>query len=295
MKKYKNMTTEEILASMKKAGYLRIVGYVAAVVAFVLGLLAFYYGVLSPLSALTFCLVAVLFIRLVAKTHQARFGKVELLLLDDCDCDKYISIYEALRAEKPEKSHLDTISIAKGYFFKGDFAQAKKELDSISKEELKGSVWIPYYNVALQNYLELGEMQHAREARQEIEQRAASQKSGSPVAKIAAQLIRNADFAEAFRRKDYETARGLQENIFKNASHASQLSLLYYRMAVMEIEAGQMDEAKEHLEYVQQYAGQIFVRPYAEELLERHWGGETVQEVGQEAVSDEQENGSVEE
>lgn len=281
MKKYKNMSAEEILASMKRAGKLRILGYVVAVVVFVLGLLAFYYSIVSALSAFTFLLVAVLFFQLVAKTHQARFGKVELILLDDCDCDKYISVYEALRAQKPEKGHLDTISIAKGYFFKGDFVQAKKELESISKEELKGSAWIPYYNVAVQNYLELGEMQHAKEARQEIEQRAASQKSGSPVARIAGQLIHHADFAEAFRRKDYETARELQEGIFKTSSHASQLSLLYYRMAVMEIEAGQMEEAKEHLEYVQQYAGQIHVRPYAEELLKEHWGAEAALEAEQ--------------
>lgn len=267
-----------ILAVLKKGDIKRWIGVAAAVLIGVLGVAAYWYGIVSIFSMLTFVLAAVLLLQLVARMKKLRFGKVELLLLDDCDCDKYISVYKALRDRMPEKGQLDTISIAKGYFFKGDFERAKKELDSVNLETLKGTAWVAYYNVALQVYLEMGELQHAKEIRQEIEKYGARQKKGSPAAKLARQLEKFADFAESFRRRDYETARALQDEILRSSSHAAQLSLQYYRRAVMELAAGQMDEAKEHLEYVEQYGGQIFVRPLAVKLLEEQFGGDVLLE-----------------
>ena len=271
MKKYRNMSVEEILAAQKKSAALRIVGYVIAVLVILLSLGAYWYSVLSIISSLTLVVAGFLFLRLIGRLQKLRYGKIELILMDDCDCEKYLAVYQALRAKKPQKNRMDTINIAKGYFFKGDFAATKQELSTIKKEELKGKSWIPYLNVALQNYLELGELQHARAVRQELEKYEANQKSGSPAARLAANLIQYTDFAEAFRRKDYETARGLQESVRSLSNHAAQLSLLYYRMAVMELSAGEKEEAKEHLEYVREYGVQIFVREEAENLLKEEF------------------------
>ena len=271
MKKYRNMSVEEILAAQKKSAALRIVGYVIAVLVILLSLGAYWYSVLSIISSLTLVVAGFLFLRLIGRLQKLRYGKIELILMDDCDCEKYLAVYQALRAKKPQKNRMDTINIAKGYFFKGDFAATKQELSTIKKEELKGKSWIPYLNVALQNYLELGELQHARAVRQELEKYEANQKSGSPAARLAANLIQYTDFAEAFRRKDYETARGLQESVRSLSNHAAQLSLLYYRMAVMELSAVEKEEAKEHLEYVREYGGQIFVREEAEKLLKEEF------------------------
>ena len=268
MRNYQSMSVKEILAAQKKAAVLRIVGYVVAAVVILFSLAAYWYSVLSIISSLTLVLAGLLFVRLLGRLHKLRYGKIELILMDACDCEKYVAIYQELRAKKPQKNRMDTINIAKGYFFKGDFAAAKQELNTIRKEELKGKNWIPYLNVALQNYLELGELQHARAVRQELEKYEASQKSGSPAARLAANLIQYTDFAEAFRRRDYETARKLQDSVRSLSNHAAQLSLLYYRMAVMELSAGEREEAREHLEYVKEYGGQVFVKKEAEKLLE---------------------------
>lgn len=272
MRNYKTMSADGVVSALKRGTILRGIGFGAAVFIAVLSVLAYWYQVLSIISVLTFFVASILFFRLMARMRKLRYGKVELVLLDDCDCTKYVEIYQAIRSKKPEKSQLDTISIAKGCFFMGDFQRAKKELESVNTETLKGAAWVPYYNVAIQNYLELGELQHAKEIRQEIEKYAARQKAGSPASKLAAQLEKFADFAGAFRRKDYETARRLQEDILHMSSHAAQLSLLYYRMGVMELEAGQMEEAKEHLDYVVRYGGQVFVKEPARRLLEEQFG-----------------------
>ena len=165
MKKYRNMSVEEILAAQKKSAALRIVGYVIAVLVILLSLGAYWYSVLSIISSLTLVVAGFLFLRLIGRLQKLRYGKIELILMDDCDCEKYLAVYQALRAKKPQKNRMDTINIAKGYFFKGDFAATKQELSTIKKEELKGKSWIPYLNVALQNYLEIGELQHARAVR----------------------------------------------------------------------------------------------------------------------------------
>lgn len=267
MRTYQKMSVEEILAAQKKSSIGRIIGYIVSILLILLSLAAYWYGVLSIISSLTFVLAGVLFLRLVMRLHKLRYGKIELILLDDCDCTKYIQVYQAIREKTSGNNQRDTINIAKGYFFKGDFEEAKRELNTIQKNELKNKNWIPYLNVALQNYLELGELQHAREVRQELEKYEASQKSGSPAAKLAGNLVQYTDFAEAFRRKDYEKARSLQEEVRNLSAHAAQLSLLYYRMAVMELDAGEKEKAKEHLEYVTEYGKQIFVRKEAERLL----------------------------
>lgn len=271
MKKYKNLTVEEILAEQKKSDLLRGIGMVTAALIIAVAVTAYLTNLLSGITSITMAVVGFLFLRLMLRMKRLRYGKVEQILLDDCDCDKYIRVYEAIRAKKPEKSQLDTISIAKGYFFKGDFQQAKKELESLKPTTMKAGSLVMYYNVAIQNYLEMGELQHAKEIRQAIEKHCASQKKGSPAARLAEQLAKYADFAESFRRKDYETARSLQDVIKRGSNHASQLTLLYYRMAVMELAEGNLEEAKEHLEYVVQYGGQIFVRPEAQRLMEEHF------------------------
>ena len=267
MKKYSVLNVEEILAEQKKSDLFRKIGVASACLIIVLAIASYFTGWLSGITCITMTVVGVLFLRLVLRMKRLRYGKVEQILLDDCDCDKYIRVYEAIRAGSPEKSGLDTISIAKGYFFKGDFQKAKQELSTLKPETLKAGPQVMYYNVAIQNYLELGELQHAKEIRQAIEKYQASQKPGSPAAKLADQLVAYADFADSFRRKDFETARGLQDVIKRNSNHASQMTLLYYRLAVMELEEGKLEDAKEHLEYVVQYGGQIFVRPEAERLL----------------------------
>ena len=268
MKKYKTLNVEEILAEQKKSDLFRSVGIVAACLIIVLAITSYITGWLSGITCITLAVVGFLFLRLVLRMKRLRYGKVEQILLDDCDCDKYIRVYEAIRTNSPEKSGLDTISIAKGYFFKGDFQKAKQELLKLNPANLKAGPQVMYYNVALQNYLELGELQHAKEIRQAIEKYQASQKPGSPAAKLADQLVAYADFADSFRRKDFETARSFQDVVKRNSNHASQMTLLYYRLGVMEMEEGKLEEAKEHLEYVVQYGGQIFVRPEAERLLD---------------------------
>lgn len=269
MKKYKEMSVEEIVNAQKRSGILRGVGYGVAAVMVVYALLGFLYQTLSLFNMLMLLVTGFLVYRLVSRLSKLRYGKTELILLDDCDPDKYIRVYEMIREKKPEKSQLDTVSIAKGYFFKGDFERARQELAKVDRERMKGASWVAYYNVAVQNYLELGEMQHAAEVRQEIEKYAASQKAGSPASGLAKQLEKYADFAIAFRKRDFETARRVEDEIYGRSAHAAQLSFLYYRMAVMELDAGQTEDAREHLEYVKEYGGQIFVRKQAMELLEK--------------------------
>ena len=118
MKKYRNMSVEEILAAQKKSAALRIVGYVIAALVILLSLGAYWYSVLSIISSLTLVVAGFLFLRLIGRLQKLRYGKIELILMDDCDCEKYLAVYQALRAKSRRKTGWIPSTLQKDIFLK---------------------------------------------------------------------------------------------------------------------------------------------------------------------------------
>lgn len=205
-------------------------------------------------------------LRFLRAMKVQQFSLLQTVLREDCDAVKYTEIMERILSRSKQDTNFLNLCRIQGLCASGRFREASDALANVYIQRADLSLHLLYLQSSFDCCLALGDPEAARQSRQET---ARLMETSKPAQCPSVEKVLHAmDAGLALAERRWEDFYAQEEQVQSEAANQLQLVTSAFRMGKADLDTGNHDGAREHLEDVAAEGGTLWLVSEARWLLE---------------------------